>query len=235
MSLKAKYDEAFYENQKNKSRESALCVLRAVAPALGEVRSIIDIGCGAGGWLAATTEIFPDVDVMGVDHPDVPRETLFIDAARFEGRDLSAPIDLARKFDLAISLEVAEHIAPENADLFIENLTRHADIILFSAALPRQGGTGHVNEQWPDYWTEKFAARGFDRHDIVRPLIWDAPEAAFWYKQNAMIYARNGVARTDGFVDWGGRALVHPDCWMKKTEPLPSKLARLMRGEKPAN
>ena len=234
--LKRKYDAAFYANQKEGSRASAEIVLAAVLPLIGGARSAIDIGCGAGGWLKTFAEMTPGADIYGVDHPAAPKSEMFIDPAQFEGRDLSAPFDLGRKFDLAMSLEVAEHISPEKADVFLDNLARHADVVLFSAAIPRQGGTGHVNEQWPDYWAAKMAARGFALHDVVRPLIWNSDAAAFWYKQNALLFVR-GEKRlaVDGLEDWKGRAVVHPGGWMKKTEPLQSQLARVLSGRKPAN
>lgn len=234
--LERKYDAAFYANQKEGSRASAEIVLAALLPLIGGARSAVDIGCGAGGWLKTFAGMIPGADIFGVDHPAAPKSEMFIDPAQFEGRDLSVPFDLGRRFDLAISLEVAEHIAPERADVFLDNLARHADVILFSAAIPRQGGTGHVNEQWPDYWAAKMAARGFALHDVVRPLIWNSEDAAFWYKQNALLFVREGRDLDfSGLDDWGGRAMVHPGGWMKKTEPLKSQFARVLAGRKPAN
>ena len=234
--LKSSYDAAFYANQKAGSLTSAAIVLERLKPALGAVRSALDVGCGAGGWLKAAGDAFPGLDVFGVDHPDVPKSEMFIPTENFRGADLSAPIDLERRFDLVISLEVAEHIAPDRAEAFIDTLARHGDRILFSAAIPRQGGTGHVNEQWPDYWAKLFDARGFEAFDIVRPMIWYEDAVASWYKQNVILYAR-GDARParDGHEDWGARAMVHPGSWIRGTEPLASKISRALRGEKPSH
>ena len=234
--LKKNYDAAFYANQKSGSRKSAEIVLAALQPVLGAVGSALDVGCGAGGWLWAVREAFPNADVFGVDHPDVPRSQMLIDAQDFSGCDLSQPINLARRFDLVISLEVAEHIDPARADVFVENLTRHGERVLFSAATPRQGGTGHVNEQWPDYWAEKFKARGLQRFDIVRPLIWDEDEVASWYKQNMMLFASPDARLScDSLEDWRGRAVIHPGLWMRKTEPLKAQIARAIKRRKPAH
>lgn len=233
--LKRKYDAAFYANQKAGSRNSAEIVLALLSPMLGGAGSALDVGCGAGGWLKAFSDLQPGADICGVDHPDAPRSEMFIDPARFIGRDLSAPFDLGRKFDLAISLEVAEHIAEQNAPAFIDNLTRHADVIVFSAAIPRQGGTGHVNEQWPQYWAGLMATRGYRLHDVIRPLIWNDDRIAFWYRQNMLVFVSDARSDRafDGLEDWGGRAMVHPGCWFKKTEPVASQIARVLTGRKP--
>ena len=236
MSLKNQYNAAFYQNQKLGSIKSANKVLSALQPVIGDVSSVIDIGCGAGGWLRTAGEIYPQARLLGVDHPDVPKGEMFIEPSQFRGHDLSQPLNVDERFDLAISLEVAEHISPDHSEVFVDNLARHADKIIFSAALPRQGGTGHVNEQWPDYWTAKWKSLGFELLDIIRPVIWDDPDVAFWYKQNAMLFVREGVKISRGdLACWGGRAMVHPDCWMKKTEPFGDKVLRVVRGEKPAH
>ena len=232
--LENKYDAKFYANQKCKSRVSAARVIALIKPILGDVKSIVDIGCGAGGWLAEFAEAFDDIAVQGVDHPGVPRESLFIDPDDFMGWDLSSTIDLKRRYDVAMSLEVAEHIDEANADKFVENLTRHADIVLFSAAVPRQGGTGHVNERWPNYWIRRFEARGYILRDVVRPLIWDENEVASWYQQNTFLFEKpKSGLNTDELSDWGGRAMVHPGMWMRKTEPVKSMIERFFSGQKP--
>ena len=233
--LSKKYDAKFYANQKAGSLKSAETVLGHVLPIIGTPRSVIDIGCGAGGWLRTLSEIVDDLDIFGVDHPGAPTSEMFIDPANFEGRDLSATMTFDRKFDLAISLEVAEHIDPQQADIFVDNLMRHADTILFSAAIPRQGGTGHVNEQWPQYWIEKMSKRGFGLCDVVRPLIWNEDDVASWYKQNLLLFASDRAAMSvAGLEDWGGRAMVHPGAWIKKTEPIGSQIRRVLKGERPS-
>ena len=232
--LNTKYDAAFYANQKSGSRTSARLVIEKLSPILGSVSSALDIGCGAGGWLQAVREVYPKADVFGVDHPGVPQTEMFIEETAFAGRDLSESIDLKRTFDLVITLEVAEHIAPEKSDVFLDTLARHGDAILFSAAIPRQGGTGHVNEQWPDYWIERLKTRGFEALDIVRPLIWDEDAIASWYKQNMMLFARSPEALSlEGVEDWNGRAMVHPGSWFRATEPLRSRIERVITGRKP--
>jgi len=148
----------------------------------------LDIGCGDGTWLVEYRRAGVE-DVFGVDAGEV-QECLRVPAAQFASRDLAAPLDLGRRFDLVQSLEVAEHLPPQAAGTLIDSLTRHADAVLFSAAVPGQGGTGHLNEQWPEYWAGLFRRAGFLPCDCVRPKVWGNPQVAWWYAQNALLFVR---------------------------------------------
>ncbi|HEV3234434.1 MAG TPA: methyltransferase domain-containing protein, partial [Candidatus Dormibacteraeota bacterium] len=122
--------------------------------------SVVDVGCWTGGWLAVARKLGVS-DFLGVDAPMTDRSKLKIPEANFFPWDLNQPLRLERNFDLAISLEVAEHLGEHRSQAFVESLTSLAPVVLFSAAIPGQGGTGHVNEQWPAYWINRFEARGW--------------------------------------------------------------------------
>jgi 2-polyprenyl-3-methyl-5-hydroxy-6-metoxy-1,4-benzoquinol methylase len=102
-------------------------------------RSVVDIGCGIGTWLATALELGV-TDVLGIEGDWLDRSLARIADELIVATDLEQPFDLGRRFDLAICLEVAEHLSPAAAPGFIDSLTRHADVILFSAAIPFQGG-----------------------------------------------------------------------------------------------
>jgi hypothetical protein len=95
-----------------------------------------------------------------------------------------------RKFDLVVSLEVAEHLPGEHAETYVDSLTRLGPAVLFSAAVPYQGGTEHVNEQWPDYWVELFERKGFVVLDPIRKRIWQHPGVEYWYSQNILLFVK---------------------------------------------
>jgi SAM-dependent methyltransferase len=135
------------------------------------VRSVVDVGCGDGSWLAVFRELGVD-EILGVDGEYIDREILQIPQDCFQAVDLSKPFDLGRVFDLAISLEVAEHLPSESAPVFVESLTRAAPLVLFSAAIPFQGGVHHVNEQWPDKWAGLFRGHDYVPVDFLRKRIW---------------------------------------------------------------
>ena len=151
-------------------------------------RSVLDVGCGVGVWLARWQQ--DGADVLGLDGDYLDRATLLVGEDQFRAVDLEQTFDMGRTYDLVESLEVAEHIAAEHADTFVDSLARHGDAILFSAAIPNQPGEFHVNCRWPSFWAEKFAARGFEAFDIIRPRIWTDESIVWWYRQNTVIYAR---------------------------------------------
>ncbi len=94
------------------------------------------------------------------------------------------------------SLEVAEHLPPTTAETFVKCLCSHADVVLFSAAQPGQGGERHVNERKPSYWAGLFAANGFNAYDSIRPLLAENKVVAPWYRFNTLLFANlAGVAR----------------------------------------
>lgn len=106
---------------------------------------------------------------------------MLIPPDRFLVADLSAPdpapiaARLALPAGLAICTEVAGHLEPQHAAGLVRLLAGLSDAALFSAAIPRQGGDHHVNEQWPDWWAALFAAEGFHCFDLLRPALWSAP------------------------------------------------------------
>jgi SAM-dependent methyltransferase len=151
-------------------------------------RSVIDIGCGTGSWLAVIKTHHID-DVLGVDGPWVPDKSLRIPKSCFLARDLTKPIDIERRFDLAISLEVAEHLDRDCARSFVDTLVKLSPVVLFSAAIPYQGGTHHVNEQWPDYWAELFGEHGYVAIDCIREKIWKNEEVDWFHAQNMFVFA----------------------------------------------
>jgi SAM-dependent methyltransferase len=159
-------------------------VIDLVAP-----RSVVDVGCGEGGWAAAFRDGGVE-DVWGVDGDYVDRSKLRIASERFLARNLEEPLRLDRTFDLVVSLEVGEHLPERCARPFVGSLTELAPVILFSAAICGQGGTHHVNEQWPEYWAALFAERGYLCFDAIRRGIWDDREVAWWYRQNTFLYVR---------------------------------------------
>ncbi len=157
-------------------------VVDLVAP-----RSAIDVGCGSGAWLRALAALGV-ADLVGVDGEWARDAGAARGEHAFVAADLGAPLALDRRFDLALSLEVAEHLAPERADDFVASLTALAPVVLFSAAVPGQGGAGHVNEQWPGYWAARFSAHGHDVVDSLRPRIWEDARIEYWYRQNALLF-----------------------------------------------
>lgn len=184
------YGAEFYHFLGCFAMQSAQRVVPKLAAVL-PVRSVVDFGCGQGAWLSAWEA--KGASVTGVDGPYIDTTGLLINPGDFHTADLAGPIDLGRQFDLAQSLEVAEHLPPKKAGQFVDTLTAHGAHVLFSAAVPGQGGENHVNEQPLGYWRAIFRQRGYAAIDYLRPLLRDQPEIARWYRSNMILYVRDEV------------------------------------------
>jgi hypothetical protein len=181
------YSSEFFDYIDSGSRASAEIVSDLLLRQI-PIGSLLDVGSGHGAWAAEWIRAGVK-DVVAVDGDYVKTSQLAIPRKNFVARDLSQPVDLGRRFDLVQSLEVAEHVAAEHSDTFVDNLVRHGDVILFSAAVPHQGGEHHVNEQPPEYWRTRFADRGYAVFDWLRPRIADRREIKAWYRYNSLLYA----------------------------------------------
>jgi SAM-dependent methyltransferase len=215
------YNRRFYRELES-TRESAREILPTVVD-LVKPASIVDIGCGQGHWLAEAVEL-GIVDVLGVDGAWALPAQLTIPRVKFLVHDLNTPVRLNRNFDLALSLEVAEHLVAWQARAFVQTLCQLADKVLFSAAIPGQGGRHHVNEQWPAYWAKFFAEFDFACFDVLRPKIWNNSRVLWYYAQNCLLYARRGTV--DAVPVGEPLSLVHPQLWSAQVERLnsPGKL-----------
>lgn len=187
-------------------------VLASINPA-----SVIDIGCGTGTWLA-TCKKWGVKQILGYDNSQWKESEWAIDSDCYEQADLSKHMDFPFRADLCLSLEVGEHINSQYAEKFAENLTRASDVILFSAAIPGQGGQFHVNEQWPSYWMIIFNRLGYECYDVIRPLIWHNPNIHYWYRQNIFLYIKKGSHNPFPFPPGQPISAVHPELFEELME-----------------
>ncbi len=183
------YDKSFYDANNAYAREATNAVI-SLARGITSANSVVDFGCAEGTWLADWKRQGAD-EVFGIDGKFVDRENLAINADEFMAADLSQPIELGRRFDLAQSLEVAEHLPRERAAIFVGNLVRHSSMILFSAAPPGQGGLNHINEQPYDYWRNLFAVHKYSLFDCIRDQICNVKSIAPWYRYNTFLYVHD--------------------------------------------
>jgi SAM-dependent methyltransferase len=186
------YNEKFYNSIERGARDSAISVVKLVGSRFNPA-SVLDVGCGRGIWIAEWRNAGIR-DCVGIDGDYIDRHGLAVPDELFVATDISKSFDLGRSFDLVQSLEVAEHIPASQAEIFVDNLCRHGQIILFSAAVPGQGGEWHINEQPLDYWRSKFDARGYVAHDWLRPRIAKNSTIEPWYRFNSLVYASERVA-----------------------------------------
>ncbi|MCY6380004.1 methyltransferase domain-containing protein [Hoeflea prorocentri] len=186
------YSSDFFDYIDAGVQTSAEALVGALYPMLATT-SVVDFGCGRGLWLAQWSATGVE-DIVGVDGDYVDRANLGIPEDKFRGLDLTMPIDLGRKFDLCQSLEVAEHLPGEASSTFIDTLVRHSDCVLFSAAVPGQGGEFHINERPMEFWRACFRERGYQPFDCIRPGLAGNPAVEPWYRYNTVLYANGAGA-----------------------------------------
>lgn len=220
MARPTKYDAAFYNRIRKDSRDSAGIIVPMVLDNMGKVSSVLDVGCGEG-WFGAEF-LRHGCDVVGLDDGMTVESSL-------EGRLVKW--DLMESFgrlfppvDLVVCLEVAEHLPESRARSFVADLCSAGKAVLFSAAIPGQGGTEHVNCQWPSYWADRFAESGYTLSMAPRWEIWHDTRVSPWYRNNLGIAIPSDLAthgRDQMIVgSWFGtaaaapQAVIHPELWI---------------------
>jgi hypothetical protein len=167
----------------------APAVIAAMETVFRDASSYVDVGAGSCAYAAEASRR---------GHRAVAYERSWL--GRLIGRrcgadvrpfDLNSPPEPSR-FDLAYSFEVAEHLPPALGDRLVEFLAASGNEILFTAAPPGQGGTGHINEQPPEYWQERFERHGrrldAERTAQIRARLSAAGLRSHWLPPNATIY-----------------------------------------------
>lgn len=218
--MSSPYSTRYYEALKEDSAGSARVAVPHILK-LFPARSVLDVGCGSGTW--ANIYAGAGCEILGIDGAEVRLDQLQIPEKFFERRNLVEPLRLTRKFDLVNCLEVAEHLPGSRADTFVADLCAAGDVVVFSAAVPGQGGTHHVNEQWPSYWVERFRRHDFVPLDCLRPLLWAESAVAWWYAQNLLAFVRRSrlsdyAAAQATSLPWP-TDLVHPRAYVRATVP----------------
>ncbi len=225
------YDAKFFADIETGSRRSAKTIIPFIQKLI-PIKSVVDVGCGTGEWLSVFQEVGVD-RILGIDGDYVDKRKLKIKPENFLAADLSKPLDVDGDFDLAMSVEVAEHLPPSSAQRFVDNLTSLSPIVLFSAAIPHQDGVNHINEQWPLYWIKKFEENGYGVIDNIRLQFWENEDVAWWYKQNLLLFIRLSVISnypnlTSIFVNGCiPPRLVHPELLIHHVQKSNSKLAKI--------
>ena len=220
------YKDAFYQKRKNYAASSAAALVPLLID-LFKPRTVLDVGCGDGAWLQAF-ERLGGCTVCGVDGPWSPAGQR-LGADKFVQFDLGArPISELKlpieRFDLVISFEFLEHVEAAQGRDIVRFICEHAGAAVCGAAAPHQGGTHHVNEQYPDYWAALFEANGFKAYDFLRYAVWDNEAIKPWYRQNIVGYfpggppqrVRDFAQASIGDLLERPRALCHPGVFGKK-------------------
>lgn len=222
--LGALYSRDFYRGQSPTSAFAASALLPPIIQ-LVKPSSMVDVGCGIGTWLAAAESLGVD-RLVGVEGPWVKSDDLQSTRIELVTHDLERPIPALGRFELAMSVEVAEHISHARADGLVAELCGLAPVVLFGAAVPGQGGVHHINEEWQSTWAGRFRTHGFHAFDLLRAPFWSNANIPVHYRQNTLLYVHaDHVARLEAAH---GRALptpwildiVHPEVQLANVDAL---------------
>jgi SAM-dependent methyltransferase len=215
--------QSYLEDHSIASTNESLMSAREIVPFIMEsiaLDCVVDVGCGLGAWLSVFQECGVG-RVLGIDGDYVDRDRLKISPTDFRSHDLTQPLQIDRSFDLAMSMEVAEHLDSEYAENFVDTLVALAPVVLFSAAIPDQPGEHHVNCQWPAYWAELFYQRGYLLFDHLRLKFWQNDKVSWWYAQNILLFVKQSALHnypklTENFAysTLPPAALVHPSLYL---------------------
>ena len=220
---KTYYEEEYYNDQDSWTRPAA----RAVMEVLFEhykPESVVDLGCGSAICLDMLKNEFNVSQILGVDGDWIKEEQLLISKENFHRHNFEKPLKLDKRFDLAVSMEVAEHLHEPFAKGFIESLTGLSDVVVFSAAVPGQDGFNHYNEQWQSYWADIFAKFDYGAIDLFRDKLWQQENIRTDYKQNSMLYVHNKLLKDENSI-WNKLSCnqedivfnrIHPDLFLRR-------------------
>lgn len=201
------YDRHFYQRRRQATLHAARRILGLVRTQIA-FRSVVDFGCGTGTWLSVAKELGAE-NVRGYEGSWLKAEWFDEPGLDIQSAALEQPLPVTGSYDLAISLEVAEHLPASRAESFVTELCGAARHVLFSAAPPGQTGDGHIHERWPDYWVALFAAQGYAVRDLIRTQVWDDAGIPYWYRQNCLLFVHGAAEMRAGPLN-----LVHPEQFM---------------------
>jgi hypothetical protein len=218
------YSDSFYKEHMDGSYNSAVKYVELLND-LYKPHSVVDFGCGRGTWLKAFKDVGAE-ELVGFDGTWNNQSHMIDQSILFHAVDLNSQITLDResKFDLAMSLEVAEHLEESSSRTFIESIVKLSDVVMFGAAYTNQGGTNHINEQPHSYWAKIFMEHDYFPYDIFRPSLWGNKDVMFWYQQNTFLYVKSGSPLIEKLSSVGYRPIrnlafmncVHPSLYSSR-------------------
>ncbi len=171
--------------------EIAPTFVTSVQRHLPEFNRVADFGCGTGVYIAEFQDA--GIEAEGFEYSPVARQWAEEEMGlKIHPFDLTSFSVVGRRFDVSMSIEVAEHLHEETAHKLVEICCKHAPTVLFSAASPGQDGVGHINLKPKSYWIDQFEQRGYTLNkDCTQAIAQDLQknlDRGFWVADNIGVY-----------------------------------------------
>lgn len=208
MNQKYVYSEEFYRSVDSRASNAARFVFE-ILENFFKIGSVVDVGCGSGAWMRTAVE-------QGANHAygvDLGSSLNLIRANKDfhtylnDGKILLVERDFVKdaetllpSADLALCLEVAEHLPTNVSQSLVARLTEASNLVVFSAASPGQGGTYHINEQPMKFWISEFAKYGFEPYDVFRDILAKHQSVPRFYALNMLLFLSVEFQTTDAFL-----------------------------------
>ncbi len=219
------YDSEFYADMEISSLTSAKEIIPILISRY-HPKSVVDVGCGSGAFSREFLQNGIE-DVIGYEGEWMWKTPTLLPKDKYFYFDFTNEITPKKPYDLCLCLEVAEHLDYSVARTLISSLTALSQRVVFSAAIPHQGGNHHVNEQWPEFWAQLFAEKGYILSWDPRLSIWNNSRIAPCYRQNLLVFEKS--TEQERVIP---PSLVHPEAWilaMKyRKPPIWLKVSRLI-------
>lgn len=184
------YGDNFYKSVSLRAEETADQVINTLSSISLQMKSIKDIGCGSGIWLKKFNEIGQFQQILGFDLIGAIEKDArsFDEKITFEAIDFENVVEnIFPKTDLSLFLEVAEHLTENTAKKIIKFICETSNMVIFSAAIPGQGGYNHINEQLMSYWVKQIEINQFVVFDIFRKEMSKYKNLPFYYRNNIVL------------------------------------------------
>ena len=212
----------YYYDAGTEGTQAVRLSAQVIVPILMEYfqpNSVVDFGCGLGDWLSEFSDLGVG-NILGLDGEWVPLSSIRIPKACFNVISFTSDYEVEGRFDMATCFEVAEHFTDDYSKHLLDALTKASDIVVFSAAVPGQGGYKHVNEHFQQEWIDRFSTRGYTALDLIRPRVWMHPDVSFWYQQNILVFCTDSIIRQHNLQRFPFlSSVIHPELYHRRCDP----------------
>jgi hypothetical protein len=152
-----------------------------------QIETLVDFGCGMGDYVKKLIKN----NFICEAYDGNPNTEVLTDGIG-KTLDLSEEINLNKKFDCVLSLEVGEHIPQIYEHNFVKNICSHTKkFLIISWAIEGQAGNGHINCKNNDYIINIIEKYNFKYNQSWSQKLRDCASNAWWFRNTIMVFIKN--------------------------------------------